>query len=233
MKLKDSQKNKLFKAIERSNLDPSQFKYEDETANVPTDSLTMGGQNMELVDTIKISYVGSDFSFEFYIQYEKYYIIACPGKEFLEETIDNLPFNGLFTLFAKWLERVEYEASEPDLWEQFSHYNPEFPDRNINNYQFTIPEANEIEVAVDKFEKYIKSEFDFDKDDLSKIKENLNYLKDSSQRLGRKDWYHVAISTIMMIAGKLNLDPSKFIELYDYFTSMISGIKFLVFAPPG
>jgi hypothetical protein len=121
-------------------------------------------------------------------------------------------FDHVSQQFTLWLKNnvSEYlnEIDTPDLWSQINGdqlFQLDPNEENRSKY-FDKVEKQKIEAALVKFTERIKIEFKPTSEQLETICAQLEYLKESTERLDKFDWQGIAISTIISISISLSLD---------------------------
>lgn len=127
----------------------------------------------------------------------------------------NTPWGGWFdfehieTKFKAWLEGpvtkyLAYQAEEaeglviPDLWAEFelSSGSPS-EDQALQNTLFSSEEQNRVKETLSEFEEQIKTRKVLSDEQANLLHERIEYLVESSKRLGRKDWLAVAVGALV------------------------------------
>jgi hypothetical protein len=103
-----------------------------------------------------------------------------------------------------WASEVAYVTSTPDLWAELQQM-PEVltaaQAADASNASFTPDEQAGIGRHIDEIKQLVREQFELTSEQLAAIDQRLDDGKESSKRLGRKDWlmafYGGLISTVM------------------------------------
>ena len=112
---------------------------------------------------------------------------------------------------GKWLNAVAQEVDAVDLWEaarQERAWITETPSR-LENTPFTAGERELISRHLKTIEQFTVKTFELTAAQHTEVKEQLDYLADATERLGRFDWRGLAGSTLLGIALQLGLTPER------------------------
>lgn len=98
--------------------------------------------------------------------------------------------------FNVWLNRLEYEIDAPDLWASIGQGQEKAlptaaASRNLDNRPFTDAEQSLIATKLDEIKRSLLEGQQFAAEEAAIIEREVGYLKESSGRLGRKDWLNV------------------------------------------
>jgi hypothetical protein len=115
-------------------------------------------------------------------------------------------------LCAKWLVVLKMEVDAPDLWASVAE-EPALPkaasSSSLDNRPFTPAEQNLIAAKLDDIKAYLVEGQQFATEKFETIEREINHLKESSQRLGRKDWLNSLLGSLVGQAISLGFDPVK------------------------
>lgn len=114
-----------------------------------------------------------------------------------------------FNLLGHWLNSIKKEIQTPDLWEQWR--NAEMPSESTkhdyDNSSFEPIQAEEIKALLTELQKTcnliaarIGETPEQIKESESRINDNINYLRDSIDRVGKKDFALLATSIFFDLA---------------------------------
>jgi hypothetical protein len=79
----------------------------------------------------------------------------------------------------------------------------------LDNRAFTPNEKTVIAERLDEIKKYILEGQQAQSDHVVFVDQEFSYLRNASDRLGRKDWLNVALSVLVNVAVGLALNPEK------------------------
>jgi hypothetical protein len=97
---------------------------------------------------------------------------------------------------------------------------------SADNSAFNMEEAASIERTLSAFRLEAIAKLELQEEEVKKLNENIDYLIESSTRLGRKDWIMIAASTIITVVVALSLDTSRGRTLFELFRSALSALGF-------
>lgn len=216
MTLLKSQKNEIFKIVRAVGLVPFNVKWAEATSRF-TDNLKVS----------RLSYVGSEFFYMFDFRDEKYATTFSPGQNKLvdQRIPGSWPLQRLGV--SSWLEFLEREISEPDLWGQISKY--QLPEKveveaEMGNDPFTVPEAETIASALSEIRSYIQKNVSLSKEHSDVANERMNYLEDALKRQGRRDWVHTCIGVFVTLATTLAFNPEQTKAIWSLLKNALSGL---------
>jgi hypothetical protein len=113
---------------------------------------------------------------------------------------------------AKWLVVVKLEVESPDLWASIGQENSlptAASSASLDNRPFTPAEQSLIAAKLDDIKAYILEGQQFAADQVETVDREFAYLRESSTRLGRKDWLTSLLGVMMSLVIGLALDPVK------------------------
>ena len=113
---------------------------------------------------------------------------------------------------GKWLIQVKIEVDAPDLWAsivQETALPKAASSANLDNRLFTPPEQSLIAAKLDEIKAYLLEGQQFAADQAETIEREFTHLRESSERLGRKDWLNNLLGGLVALAITLALDPAK------------------------
>jgi hypothetical protein len=127
----------------------------------------------------------------YYCVFGAHSITACPGitkkvEEFHHDDLWEWKENAC----GKWLIILKIEVDAPDLWASIAQENvlPVAARSTTDNRLFTPAERNLIRSELDEIKAYLQDGRDFNAEQSEMIEREFAYLRESSERLGRKDW---------------------------------------------
>lgn len=112
----------------------------------------------------------------------------------------------------KWLEVVKSEVDAPDLWAtigQEKALSTAASSASLDNRPFTAAEQSLIATKLDEIKAYLLEGQRFAAEEAASIEREFAYLKESAQRMGRKDWLNILLGGLFGLAVSLALDPEK------------------------
>lgn len=204
MKLLLSQKNDLFRLISNnSKLSPNQFHI------VEKKSKDAWVTNIEFKD--------SEFCFSFF-EDEDYsrslFANYIPGVDTYKEITSQLNWHDVLSHFNNWLNNIEREVNEPNLWEELKSEISAF--RLItdnNNSKFTAREYKELQSKINLISENL-STVPLLLEQQNEIKDTLKRLTDIAMDLGKFDWINLFVGTMISILIQLGVTRENADELW-------------------
>ncbi|MCB2352660.1 hypothetical protein [Clostridium estertheticum] len=152
-----------------------------------------------------------------------------PGTEKMEQTIACLTWRESIIHFQIWLSCLAREIDQPDLWEEINKYNFGYTkDMKEDNNSFTLSEAKRIYEGVDKVRTYLLKESAINASESKLINDKMDYLINSVERMGKKDWKNIFVGTLVNLFSTLCIDPGNQKTVIAIFTKALSGIIKLI-----
>ena len=114
--------------------------------------------------------------------------------------------------FHIWLNRLEYEFDIPDLWATIGQERSlqlAATSTTLDNRPFSAAERSLVVTKLDEIKGYLLQGQQFAADHAETIEQEFAYLRESSERLGRKDWLNNLLGGLVGLAIGLALDPEK------------------------
>jgi hypothetical protein len=111
-----------------------------------------------------------------------------------------------------WLAELRKEVDAPDLWAtigQEKALSTAVSSTRLDNRPFDAAEQSLIAAKLDEIKAYLLEGQVFGTDDAATVEREFAYLKESSGRLGRKDWLNILLGGLISIAIGLALDPER------------------------
>jgi hypothetical protein len=216
--LRRAWKNDIFKCVREAGLNPLSFEWGEERTELESGRYAVS----------VLKYLDSDFYFKFDRTSDGNFAFRCyPGRRGVPEESTILEdWSEILLNFKEWLSLLKEDVTL-DLWEQLKEYAPQerfIGTAEISNVPFSYSEAENIIESLDKLQAQIEENFKLQGDQLAFVKREIEYLKETVKRQGRKDWMHTAIGVIMTIAVGLALSPEKTKLLWDLLKSCFAGL---------
>ena len=195
-----SQKNVLFNAIRNTGLDPGDFYWEEQPSSHYKDTK---------VSILVHRTSGYFFLFDNHWRTAEQFIGKfSPGADITVESYASPCFP--FSQMLEWIGNVKQQIEEPNLWATISDERSLLEagsTANSENLPFSKEEQIKVGQALDEIKKYLLMIQQLNLDQQKKVQRQLDYLRDASERLGRKDWLNILISTILSTAVTIGLTP--------------------------
>jgi hypothetical protein len=110
---------------------------------------------------------------------------------------------------TRWVLRVRKEVLQPDPWSVYTQgkaLGVDLPSGNIGTEKISAEEMRPVRNQTRLIREYVVREANPTKQQLDEINEKLDYMEESAQRLNKRDWTNIAISTIVNIVTTLAMD---------------------------
>jgi hypothetical protein len=147
----------------------------------------------------------------YYFRFEKHRSTYSPGHQLRTniETWDRLIDQQEH--IRDWLSNLKSEVAEPDLWASIGQERAlsDAASYTSDNHPFTPAEQKVVAKALEDLKQHLLTEQEFQVEQAKVIEERFTYLKEASERLGRKDWLNTALGGFVGLIVGLALDPDK------------------------
>jgi hypothetical protein len=106
---------------------------------------------------------------------------------------------------------VRKEVDAPDLWASVvgEHALSDAASSTSDNRLFTLSERSLIAAQLEELESNVLAGQQFQAKQAEFIEGQFAYLKDASERLGRKDWLNIALGTLVTIIVSAAFAPDQ------------------------
>ena len=194
----NSQANEVLKLVKDQGLDPLEFSWEHTESSNTADLYVS-----------KILHISTGSFFKFDFKEGKHFCVFSPGKEKQKESIFSGSWELQISYINKWLSYLKREIASPNLWETISQQIllKSDIDKIHSNDLFTNEEINKIQSSIGEIKEYVLATYNLTDSNKVFLENKLNYLIDSSNRLGRKDWIIILIGIITNIVMSLSFSP--------------------------
>lgn len=206
------QRNAIYTEILGAGLNPQYFEI------VVTEE-----NNYWLEESVVIKNSGMWFRFSQKLEevdtYDCYFTHPQPGFKYTYGSSGS--FNIVLEDFRNWLvvhakNYIENEIEGVDLWSPVEFFKPVTGPSSVfsasntkDNTNFTSQEKEHIRSSTQRFRQLVIQNFTPTKEQQEHIDSRLEYLVNAVDRLNRRDWQDVAISTLISIAINLTVDTEK------------------------
>ena len=214
MLLMTSQKNAVLQLITAAGLEPFNFEWR-ETTSLRTPDCQVSA----------IGYRGKDYHCLFDLFNGKsFWITHSPGADrSLEDHHINSEWGPVEPYIVNWLAYLKRELEEPDLWARIVSYqlpDGSIPSDDTSNEQFTALEVDQLERSINEVRGFLVENYG----DNAEINDKLDYLIESSKRMGRKDWVNICIGSLVSLALAQAFQPEHVMAAWKMIQSALSGI---------
>jgi hypothetical protein len=206
--LTKTQKNALLPLLTKHGFDPSDFAWDQ---FITEESDTFAG----IISTHSTRFIASQLlhlSTGYHFAFGGYTTICSPG-ETRKIAIDGHKENWQTKVaqFDTWLRSVRREVDAPDLWAAVGQERAlsNAGSSGIDNTPFTPSEQRHIAEQLSELKQHVFVGQQFQAKQAEFIEVQFSYLKEASERMGRKDWLNVALGGLVSLIVGLALDPDK------------------------
>jgi len=201
----NSQANQILELIQQQNFEPTEFKWEQSESSVTQDLYVS-----------KLIHKRTNSFFKFDFLRKKHFCVYAPGKEKQSDSEYPGGWDTQISYFNKWLVYLKRELESPNLWETILDLNllKSDIDKILVNDRFTIEELLKIESSVNEIKEHVLTTQNLTESSKIFFENKMNYLVDSSKRLGRKDWIIILIGIITNVVISLSFSSTATKELF-------------------
>lgn len=206
-----SQANQLFEAIKESGLEPTDFDWE----------YRLGHAYMQPAPTLVHKSSGYYFNFDNLTDFHSKW---SPGEQTRVDSSYSNNWEHQLGWFEDWLTYVQKETESPDLWSAVSKEAEVLEtaaSSDTSNEPFTAAEKTYIVQGVNEIKQYLLTAHKLDPE---LVESRLNYLIESSERVGRKDWINLLVSVMVGIVISASLPPEATRELFRFVGTVLRQI---------
>ena len=216
-----SQKNAIFRNIQKRGMNPANFEWIDEASRYSSN------RNASIINYVgtecfaRIDYNSARWLFKWEVEY------LPVGQSRITMKYEFSRFQSVLKSIDDWLSYIKMYVDPPDLWEELKKYAPGETFANVEHLSdapFSDHEAENISASLDKLQTEIRANFNLNEKQLSFVHTQIEYLKGAAKRQGRKDWIHSSIGVMVTIATGLALSPEKAKLLWDLVRSCFAQI---------
>jgi hypothetical protein len=186
-----SQEDAVFDVVREAGFDPNEFEW----------SSKVGDTYNGMVPCLIHKPTRSIFTFDFDRQYNQHCAEWSPGEQQpTEKTTAGEGWPFMLHVLSIWLENVERERSSPNLWARLAGQRELFAGgttgRPENNSRFNIEEQAQVAEQLDEIRELLVQTYQLDGEQLKAIEAGLGDLRESSTRMGRREWLIMVVGTI-------------------------------------
>ena len=213
-KLLKSQKNEVFKILQKVGLEPANFSWTT--------------QQVQDIRVPRLNYLDGKYYFRFG---ERNQGIYSPGTERIVQEVSVHLWAELTKWVKDWASSLKREIEVPDLWQEMEKYKTSvslaLPEQLLNE---PIPtyEAEQIADKLHELANEIEKQFQLTEDQNQFVRSKLTYLVDAAKRQRSVDWVHTSIGVSITIMLGLALAPDRAKELWQLIESLLRGFIHLI-----
>lgn len=171
------------------------------------------------------------FMFDFYN--EKFIAQCSPWGNQREARFTIGTWAAVSQYVTRWIGYVKNELNTPDPWKALPGYTGVADLRvapDVVNTQFTFGETEKVARALDDIRRLLLDQARGSREQIALISAELASLTESSKRMGRKDWFNLAIGTVINLAITISMPPDVTRQIFQILRDALSGI--VHFLPP-
>ena len=199
MKLLTTQKDNLFDLIERADLSPLQFEFQDVESQLAYAQIAT-----------KLKFKGTDYFYLFETSKDNlgnHFAIFCPGNSAYSGNEYTGTWEKHQTCFHKWLLNLRREISASNKWDRLSQ---EISGLNLayenDSNRFTIQEFEDIQNKVTILKQKIIL-IGLPEEQINALNNKLDNLITLAKEMNKFDWKSLFIGTIISIIIQLSVTP--------------------------
>lgn len=206
-----SQANQVFEAIKNAGLEPSDFEWQD------AESFYSASVVSRLIHKPSGYFFSFDNEDEFRSQWS-------PAEQTKWDLGTDSSWTSQLDWFVHWLTYLRREIESPDLWGAISsgaQVLESAASADTSNAPFTNEEKAYIVEGINEIKQYLLTAHNLDPE---LVESRLNYLVESSERVGKKDWLNLLISVLVTIVINAALPPEATRELFRFVGTVLRQI---------
>ncbi len=202
VRLRTTQRNEILHIIRFLGLDPLEFEWTDEKQD-------------EYVDDETVHFMVSVLTHRptgYFCRFGGFRVHFSPGHEVREQTEHRNSWPDTVEAARGWLNELQKEVDAPDLWASIGQekaLSTAASSSTTDNRPFTASEQGLIATKLDEIKGYLLAGQQFSAAQAEYVEREFADLKESSTRIGRKDWLRVLMGVLVGQAINLALDPQK------------------------
>jgi hypothetical protein len=208
IRLKRRQLNDVLSLIQQSELDPSEFEWAD-IEGVEHQGVIVG-HRARFGHECRMSVLTHRPS-KYFCKFGLAYITFSPGVQHRVESLEHMDVWELKLKSAReWLTELHKEVGAPDLWASIGQekvLSTAASSATLDNRPFTAAEQKLIAGKLDEIKASLLEGQQFAAEQAATIEWEFAYLKESSTRLGRKDFLNVLLGGLITVVVGVALAP--------------------------
>ena len=211
-----SHANEVLLLIYHEGLAPSQFEWEERSSK--------HADNLEVSALIHRP-TGYYFLFDFYGSTSEHWAEFSPASGSPLHSVHAGSWEFQRDYVLAWITFLKREIEAPDLWGaicQEMKLAEATISVDIPNTPFSPEERETILEQLDEIEAHVLDTHSLAADQAKFLKKQLSYLKESSSRLGRKDWLTLALGAVVSVAISVGPDIGR--NLFQLFITAIRHV---------
>jgi hypothetical protein len=201
--LRTTEKNLVFSLLNEFGFDPADFEWSE----IEREEFVQRRHSR----TFRVSVLKHRRS-QYYMIFGGVHVVISPGITRKVDGEEHLGQWGFKENYCRiWLNELRKEVDAPDLWASVGQERmlSNAASSTSENQPFNPSERNTIAAQLHELKRYLLAGHQFQAEQAEFIEGQFKYLKEASERLGRKDWLNVALSGFVGLIVELALDPDK------------------------
>ena len=210
------ERNAVFTLVQQSGLEPSDFDWKTEHIQEP------GEYGVVYADASVLLHKPTGFFYKFGVYSDQYSPGHAERIESVELSVQK--WDVRIKAVAHWLSALKEEVEAPDLWQELLRERRLYrlaSAPQLRNEQFSNDEKALVLKQLHTLREQIVSAHNLQSQQTEVLDRGLNYLGQSLDRFGKKDWLNLAIGTLINIAVAAAFSPTAAKDLLHGFTSAI------------
>ncbi len=205
-----SQAAEVFNILKSKDLEPSDFKWEDVTTGLSASKVS------RLVHK-------SGYYFTFANAESNFNSIYSPGHETLADSSASGTWTSQLEIFKNWVSYLKREIETPDVWGAISSGANlvDTASSETSNEPFTSEQKRYVAIGLDEIKQYLLTAHKLDPE---LVEGQINYLRESSERMGRKDWINVLISVLVGFILNATVTPDSARDIFRFVGTVLKDI---------
>ncbi|MEP6833417.1 MAG: hypothetical protein ABJB74_08480 [Gemmatimonas sp.] len=195
-----TQRNEIFLQIKKSGLHPGAFEWYE-----------VGSAFTNGILVPQLQYSDTKFVFRFDRHGDRPWSVYSPAETELTKLVRGDNWWHTEYAVSEWLSCLKREVEAPDLWrgirDNKAMFGGNIGSKLVSEEVFTRDERLRIATSVGQIQSFAAKTLKKDRDRLAFIEDRLQYIVESSERLGRKDWMNLTIGVLTNIAVGAALAP--------------------------
>jgi len=209
------ERNRLYEAIEGSELDPAECELES-----LDDEVLIRHRSGSIVEIRRLP-TSSDSAFRYAFKFG----VVDSNRRFRMRRVQSI-YDGMRDV-QKWANAVKRESEIPDLWAEMKANRDLLTDiqhEDVGNTPFTQDERDQIAAQLQAIKEQVKEQYALTGEQISQVEERLDETADASTRMGRKDWLLLFGGTVFNLIVTDTVTPGVAGHI---FTTVVQGIAHL------
>ena len=143
-------------------------------------------------------------------------IAKKPGNMLKFETLQPVTWDDVASHFDRWLTALKSEIEAPDLWTELTGDRGALAVPLPRNTPFTPEEQQKIRAQLDRIQGEVLADLQLTADQGTAFRSDMDYLKESAARSGRRDWRLQVLGMLGSWALGSILPPDRISEIWNH-----------------